>query len=437
MSTLWCEYAWLGGPRPQAGVVLELSGDTIESVTAAVERQPQGAQRVGGLVIPGLANVHSHAFQRALRGRTHSTSGSFWTWREQMYDLALKLDPDSLHALARATFAEMALAGITLVGEFLYLHHGPGGVPYADPNALGQAVMRAAAEAGVRLTLLDACYLDAGEAAQRRFCDRDADAWRMRVERLRGGPMVRIGAAIHSVRAVDPDAAASVAAWAAAERAPLHAHVSEQPAENEACLEARGTTPTGLLARAGALSARFTAVHATHVSDQDVALLGDADARVCLCPTTERDLADGIAPARRLAAARLPLSLGSDSNAVIDLFEEARAVELDERLASGIRGQHTAHELLVSATANGYASLGWHDGGEIRAGARADLVAVSLESVRLAGTTRENMLDALVFAAAAPDVREVIVGGRLIVRDGMHETLNVPQELQSAIERVL
>jgi formiminoglutamate deiminase len=297
--------------------------------------------------------------------------------------------------------------------------------------------MRAAAEAGVRLTLLDACYLDAGEAAQRRFCDRDADAWRVRVERLRGGPMVRIGAAIHSVRAVDPDAAASVAAWAAAERAPLHAHVSEQPAENEACLEARGTTPTGLLARAGALSARFTAVHATHVSDQDVALLGDADARVCLCPTTERDLADGIAPARRLAAARLPLSLGSDSNAVIDLFEEARAVELDERLASGIRGQHTAHELLVSATANGYASLGWHDGGEIRAGARADLVAVSLESVRLAGTTRENMLDALVFAAAAPDVREVIVGGRLIVRDGMHETLNVPQELQSAIERVL
>jgi cytosine/adenosine deaminase-related metal-dependent hydrolase len=209
--------------------------------------------------------------------------------------------------------------------------------------------------------------------------------------------------------------------------------VSEQPAENDASLLALGATPTAVLARAGALSELFTAVHATHVSAEDLALLGGARAHCCLCPTTERDLADGIGPAARLRDAGVRLALGSDSNAIIEPFEEARAVELDERLATGVRGHHEAGELLSAATAGGYASLGWPDGGEIRAGAPADLVAVSRDGVRLAGVADEGLLDALVFAGAAADVRDVIVGGRFVVRDGEHLALDVPRELAAAV----
>ncbi|MDQ6606489.1 MAG: formimidoylglutamate deiminase [Actinomycetota bacterium] len=441
MSVFWCELAWLGDAQPEAGVVIEASGERIEEVRAGVADPPPGSQRLDGLVIPGLANAHSHAFQRALRGRTHGAAGSFWTWREQMYELAGRLDPDLTLAVARATFAEMALAGVTLVGEFHYLHHGPGGVPYEDPNALGAAVIQAAAEAGVRLTLLDACYLHGGigippEAGQRRFCDRDVEAWTARVDRLRDGPRVRIGAAIHSVRAVDPASAAVVAKWAAAREAPLHAHVSEQPVENAACLDAYGANPAAVLARAGALSQRFTAVHATHVSEADLTLLGDAGTCCCLCPTTERDLADGIGPGRRLRDAGVRLALGSDSNASIEPFEEARAVELDERLATGVRGQHTASDLLQAATANGYQSLGWPEGGAIRAGALADLVVVRREGVRLAGVSAHDALAALVFAGAAADVRHVIVGGRFVVRDGAHVGLDVAGALADVLAKV-
>ena len=231
----------------------------------------------------------------------------------------------------------MALAGVTCVGEFHYLHHAPDGTPYDDPNAMGRAVLAAAGAAGLRITLLDACYLTGGLA---RFRDRDAAAWAERVDAIAERGASKIGAAIHSVRAVDPDGARVVAEWAGGR--PLHAHVSEQPKENEECLAAHGRTPTGLLADAGALSADFTAVHATHLTDDDVALLGGAGVTACLCPTTERDLADGIGPARRLAEAGARLATGSDSHAVIDPFEEARAIELDERLATGVRGVHHA-----------------------------------------------------------------------------------------------
>jgi formiminoglutamate deiminase len=437
VSSYWCELAWLGDSPAVSGVLISVEGELITSVEAGVAPPPD-AERLPGLTLPGLANAHSHAFQRALRGRTHGGSGSFWTWREQMYALAGTIDPDGYLALARATFGEMALAGVTVVGEFHYLHHGPGGVPYDDPNAMGHAVLQAASEAGLRITLIDACYLRGGfsqplDEVQKRFSDRDAEAWARRVDGI--DKEVRVGAAIHSVRAVDPSSARAVAEWASGRTVPLHAHVSEQPAENEGCLAAHGLSPTGVLAVAGALNERFTAVHATHLTDVDIAMLGDAGVTCCLCPTTERDLADGIGPARRLREAGARLSLGSDSHAVIDLLEEARAVELDERLATRERGSHSAVELLSAATSDGYRCLGWEDGGRIQPGALADFVTLGLDSVRLAGTDLSTALESALFAGTAADVRHVMVGGRFIVRDGAHVDLDVARELAAAVGR--
>ena len=439
MSAFWCELAWLGGETVESGVLLETADERIAAVSSGVGAPPPNAERLAGLVIPGIANAHSHAFQRALRGRTQKQTGSFWTWRKQMYELAGRLDPESVFALTRATFAEMALAGITLVGEFHYLHHGPDGHPYADPNEMGQAVIQAAAEVGIRLTLLDACYLHGGiepDPVQRRFFDADVDAWAARVEELEATPNTRLGAAIHSMRAVQPESASQIVRWADDRGLPLHAHVSEQRAENQACREVYGATPTALLHYEGALSDRFTAVHATHVSEEDIALLGAAGAYCCLCPTTERDLADGIGRARRLRDAGSSLTIGTDSNALIEPFEEARAIELDERLATGVRGGHSGASLLEAATMPGYASLGWAEGGAIREGALADLIAVSLDGVRLAGTPADDVVDALVFAGAAADVRHVIVGGEFVVRDGAHVSLEAPRELTAAINAV-
>jgi formiminoglutamate deiminase len=407
MTSHWCELAWLGGERAEPGVLVEVEDRRIASVASGVATPPPGAERLDGLTLPGLANAHSHAFHRALRGRAQAGAGSFWTWRERMYELAARLDPDGYLALARATFAEMALAGITVVGEFHYLHHGPDGAPYEDPNAMGRALIDAAREAGIRITLLDACYLHGGigeppAGAQRRFSDGGAGRWAARAGDLEPGPGARVGAAIHSVRAVDPEAAALVARWAGERSLPLHAHVSEQPAENEACLTAYGATPTTILERAGALSGRFTAVHATHPSEADVELLGAAGACCCLCPTTERDLADGIGPARRLRNSGATLTLGSDSHAVIDLFEEMRAVEMHERLATQQRGHFSAKELLAAATYDGHRSLGFDDAGRIAEGQRADLVTVDLDTIRTRGTGATP--ETLVFAATGADV---------------------------------
>jgi formiminoglutamate deiminase len=416
----WCELAWLGGEEPARGVLIELEGDRIASVQSGVLRVPRAVPKLAGLTLPGLANAHSHAFHRALRGRTHGGKGTFWTWREQMYALAATLTVDGYLALARATFAEMALAGITLVGEFHYVHDGS--------NTMGEAMIAAAQEAGIRITLLDACYLHGG---LERFRDASAEAWAERTDSLRGGDLARIGAAAHSVRAVDPESLRIVADVARERDWVLHAHVSEQRRENRDALEAYGGTPAELFDRAGALDERFTAVHATHLIERDVKLLGHA--RVCLCPTTERDLADGIGPARALRDAGAALCVGSDSHAVIDLFEEARAVELDERLATGERGRHAPADLLHLATLHGYESLGWPEGGRLAKGALADLVTVALDGVRLAGVDAEHAVPAVVFAAGAPDVRHVVVGGRPIVRDGKHVALDVPSELAAVL----
>jgi formiminoglutamate deiminase len=434
----WSPLAWLGGNVPSADVLIKTDGECIAAVRPSTPPPPD-AERLDGLVIPGLANAHSHAFQRALRGRTHAATGSFWTWRRQMYALAAGLDPDSMLTVTRATFGEMALAGVTLVGEFHYVHHGPGGQPYEDPNAMGAAVIQAAAEAGVRLTLLDACYLHGGlepDPVQERFFDPDVEAWAARVSGLSATPEARIGAAIHSMRAVQPEAASQVVRWADGREAPLHAHVSEQLAENQACREVYGASPTALLHYEGALSDRFTAVHATHVSEEDIALLGGASCFCCLCPTTERDLADGIARGRRLRDGGCRLTIGTDSNAMIEPLEEARAIELDERLASGVRGRHPGGSLLEAATACGYASLGWPEGGGLQEGALADFICLRTDGTRLAGLGPAELIDGVVFAGQAADVSHVVVGGELVVRDGIHRSLDVPRELATAVAAV-
>lgn len=441
MTAYLADHAWLGGDRAEADVLIEVEGDRVRSVTVGAEAAA-GATRLRGLTLPGLANAHSHAFHRALRGRTHRGSGTFWTWREDMYAVAAQLTPDSYFDLARAVYAEMALAGVSCVGEFHYLHHAPGGSAYADPNAMGEALVAAAQEAGIRITLLDACYLAGGpdsplEGAQVRFGDGDAHRWAERASALAGADHARIGAAVHSVRAVPADQLAVVADWAADRGAPLHFHLSEQRAENEACLARHGCTPTELLARHGALGDRSSAVHATHLTPDDIRALGGSGTTVCMTPTTERDLADGIGPARDLAAAGSPVSLGSDSNAVVDLLEEARALELGERLRTERRGHWPASALLTAATADGHASLGWPEAGRIAPGAPADLATVSLESVRLAGWSESTLLESAVFAASAADVTDLVVGGRPVVRGGVHLGVgDVAGALHAAIARL-
>jgi formiminoglutamate deiminase len=444
----WARHALLpDGPARDVTFTVAPDGTGAGRFTAVTPgTAPGAATRLPGVVLPGLADAHSHAFHRALRGRTHdsadgSGAGTFWTWRERMYAVAARLDPDAYLALARAAFAEHALAGVTAVGEFHYLHHGPGGRPYADPNAMGHALAAAARQAGIRLTLLDTCYLTADvdgrpvAGVQQRFSDGTVDDWAARVAALRDGPGLRIGVAVHSVRAVPRAALKTVAAVAAGSGAgnaaeagrPLHVHLSEQPAENAACRATHGLTPTGLLAAEGVLGPATTAVHATHLTPDDIALLGGSGTTACLCPTTEGDLADGIGPARALRDAGCPLALGGDQHAVTDPFAEARGLEMHERLASGERGRFTPAALLDALTA--HRALGWPDAGRLEPGARADLVAVRLDTPRTAGVDPAQV----VLAASAADVDTVVVDGRVVVAGGRHVLGDVGGLLRAAI----
>ena len=450
------ELAWLPGQGVLRDVLIEADGERFISVTPAASAVPGDAERLAGLTLPGFANAHSHAFHRALRTVTEADRGTFWTWRERMYEVAAGLDPDSYLRLARAVFAEMALAGITCVGEFHYLHHQAGGRPYADPNAMGRALVEAAGQAGLRITLLDTCYLAGGLAPgeprrmlplagpQQRFGDGNAVQWAARVSGLgydeHGmlSPHAKAGAAIHSVRAVPREQMHPVVAWAHRCGAPLHVHMSEQQAENEACRGRYGVSPARLLYDEDVLGPRTTVVHATHLEPGDLDLLGGCGVFACICPTTERDLGDGLAPSAALAAAGGTLTLGSDSHAVIDMLEEARGVEYAERLARRSRGHFTADALLQAVTFAGHTSLGWPDAGEIVPGAWADLVTVSLDTPRTAGATARLAAEAAVFAATAADVRNVVIGGRDVVRDGVHLLVpDVPAELTQAIRAVL
>ncbi|AYF76387.1 formimidoylglutamate deiminase [Nocardia yunnanensis] len=415
MSTYWFPRAWLPSGVSEA-VRIDVADGIITSVTPG---SPPAGNRLSGMAVPGFANGHSHAFHRALRGRTYADRGRFWSWRDRMYTVARRLEPDSYYRLARVVYAEMVLAGYTSVAEFHYLHHPGHGQRYADPNEFSHALVAAAEEAGIRLTLLDACYVAGGfgkptEGVQQRFDDGDAEAWARRVESfVPAGDLVIAGAAVHSVRAV-PAEQIAVVVRAAAGR-PLHVHVSEQPRENEECLAVHGCTPTRLLSAAGALGPRTVAVHATHLTAEDMTELSGG--WVCLCPSTEADLGDGIGPGRALADAGTGLSLGSDGQSIIDPWFEARALELHERLGSGRRGRFEVGELLSAATA--HAASGWSNTGTIAPGRDADLVCVDTESVRTAGVDGPGIL----FAATASDVTDVMIAGRWVVRDRCHRTI--------------
>ncbi|MSV75406.1 MAG: formimidoylglutamate deiminase [Actinobacteria bacterium] len=440
MTTVYrCEWAWIGaGSRADVDISVDESG-RISSIDSSDPQLRPEAVQLPGLVLPGFANGHSHAFHRALRGRTHGDGGTFWTWRERMYEVAAVLDPELYYELARAVYGEMALAGVACVGEFHYVHHAPDGSPYDDPNAMGEAVRHAARDAGLRLTLLDTCYLAGGlesgahvplSPRQARFGDGDAARWARRFEGLNADHSTVIGAAIHSVRAV-PSEQIPVVVQAGQGR-PLHAHLSEQLAENAACEEAYGLTPTGVLARAGALGPMTTVVHATHLTGADIGLLGSTRTSTCFCPTTERDLADGIGPAMELSKAGSPLCLGSDQNAVMDLIEEARALEMHERLQHHERGRFTPSALVDSLTVQGHTALGWSDAGRIEVGQRADLVAIRTDTVRTAGSEPEQVL----YSATVSDVDSVVVDGRLIASGGRHRSIDVSGELQDVVARV-
>jgi len=425
MTSFWAPRAWIGDAVAD-GVRVTASEGLITSVET--ETVPDAAdERLRGLVLPGAVNAHSHAFHRLLRGRTHGDGGSFWTWRELMYREAGRLDPASYERVATAVYAEMVAAGWTTVAEFHYVHHAPDVRPYDPPHAMERALARAARASGIRLTLLDTCYLSSGfgaplEPAQRRFGDTDAATWLARLAALRDvfaaeHPEVVLGAAVHSVRAVPVEALERIGAELDP-AIPLHVHLSEQPGENAACLEATGLTPTGLLARSGLLSSRLSAVHATHLTDDDVAALGDARATIVMCPTTEADLGDGVGPARRLADAGARLALGTDQHAVVDPLLEARALEHGERLASGRRGRFSPAELVAALTRGGAAAVG-RPVGRIAVGEPCDLLVVDETSARTAGSDPGQ----LVLSATAHDVTRVIIGGHERAVDGVHSTL--------------
>lgn len=427
MSRLWtADLAWLGGEDLAANILIEVSDGRFSRIETGTAEK--GVPRLSGVVLPGLVNAHSHVFHRMLRGRTHRQGGDFWAWRDLMYQVASTLTPDDYEEVATAVYVEMALAGITTVGEFHYLHHQPSGVPYDDHNEMGHRLVRAARRAGIRISLLDAGYLTAGfkgqplDPVQERFSDGTVGRWLDRVAELASvyqpAPDVRIGLAPHSVRAV-PEAGLGELSERHRGEVPVHVHVSEQPAENEECLEATGLTPVGLLDWVGLLGPSTTAIHATHLTPDDIEALGSSGTGVCYCTTTERDLADGIGPGAALSAAGSKLCVGSDSHAVIDLFEEARGIELHHRLASGRRGTLSPAQLLEAATANGAAALGFDPTGLV-VGADADFIVVSPDSPRMAGVDESEGVAMTVFSATSADVTDVFVAGRQIVSGGTH-----------------
>jgi formimidoylglutamate deiminase len=430
MSTWLPDYVYVDGRfQSDRAVVCGSDGKIVEITEAA----PDAIRLKGRAMLPGMVNAHSHAFQRVIRGRTEHrsqhTTDSFWTWREQMYAAANTLEPDEIYNVSRLAFLEMALTGITAVGEFHYIHHSPDGSPYSDPNLLEREVIRAARDVGVRIALLRVAYARAGyqtepNPQQIRFIEDSPDLYLKNLEQLLdiNDDMAWIGVAPHSVRAAPLEYLKTIVAFANEHELPVHMHVAEQPAEVSACIAEYGRSPVALLETEGLLSKRFTAVHAIHVTPKAIAALARNGAFVCACPTTERNLGDGVVPVDAYFDAGVRVSLGTDSQIQIDLLEDAREIEYHLRLQKMTRNvlaPMLAERLFDCATINGAASIGF-EGGRIAPGAPADFFTVDLNDLSIAGASVDDLLTNIVFSLARTAVRDVVVGGKRIVEDGNH-----------------
>ena len=442
------EQAWLpdfvyskGKFVPEIAVVCD-SGGRIARLSPASE-VAQAIRLPNRALLPGLVNAHSHAFQRLIRGRTEyrttNTQDSFWSWRELMYRAANQLSPDQLYTASRMAFLEMALSGITSVGEFHYIHHSRDGTPYPDANLLAKTVVRAARDVGLRIALLRVAYARAGyqtepNPQQTRFIEDSPDTYLKNLDQLQsdlsgGDGLAWAGIAPHSVRALPLYYLKAIADFGNARRLPLHMHTAEQPAEVSACIQEYGRSPVALLDTEGILSEHFTAVHAIHVTPKAIGALAQAGASVCACPTTERNLGDGIVQVDNYFKAGVPVSLGTDSQVQIDLMEDARELEYHLRLQRTERNvlaptddrnvSALASRLFDCATINGAKSIHL-DGGKLEPGLAADFFTVDLNDASVAGASADDLLAGIVFSLTRTAVRDVVVAGKRIVTDGQH-----------------
>ena len=454
MSQAWLPDLIYADGRFQSDVALVCDETVLRLAPAGEVHDPIRLSKRA--LLPGLINAHSHAFQRVIRGcterRSQHTTDSFWTWREQMYAAANRLSPEDIYAASRMAFLEMALSGITAVGEFHYIHHAPDGSRYADPNLLEREVIRAARDVGVRIALLRVAYARAGyqrepNPQQVRFIEDSPERYLKSLEELLTAPelkdgMAWAGVAPHSVRAVPLDYLKTIVAYANERGLVVHMHVAEQTAEVEACIEEYGRSPVALLDTEGLLSERFTAVHAIHVTPKAVNALARAQANVCACPTTERNLGDGVVPVDAYFNAGVPVSLGTDSQIQIDLLEDARELEYHLRLQRTARNilapdketdeSSLAQRLFACATTSGATSIGF-DGGSLEPGAPADFFTVDLDDPSVAGSTPENLLANIVFSLSRTAFKDVVVAGKRIVADGRHAQQD---EIVSAFQRI-
>ena len=399
----------------------------------------QAAANVGAdsacWALPGTANLHSHAFQRAMAGlseRRSSDHDSFWSWRETMYAFAALVTPDDLHAIAAQLYVEMLQAGYTHVCEFHYLHHAPDGKPYADPAAMSRALIGAARETGIGLTLLPVLYMRGGfdgralSQRQARF-GHSVDAFLRLLQILRAeeDAQLRIGMAFHSLRAVLPDALCTVLA-ALQSDLPRHIHIAEQLAEVDECIALRGSRPVRWLLDNASLDASWTLVHATHLDESELRGIAASGATVALCPTTEANLGDGLFPLRAYLDAGGAWGIGSDSNSSVSPIEELRWLEYGQRLGTRSRnvaadarlpsvGETLLHGVARSAAASSGVALG-----ALAPGQRADWIVLDADAPELAARGPAHLIDSWLFSGNRNLVRDVFVGGRCVVRDGRH-----------------
>ena len=426
--------------QPELALVADAAGTIINIVPAGKATNPIRLNHRA--LLPGLINTHSHAFQRVVRGKTEYRSSeandSFWTWRELMYRAANELSPEDVYTASRMAFLEMALGGITAVGEFHYLHKSTDGTPYDDANLLANEVIRAAGDVGIRIALLRVAYARAGyqkdvNPLQARFIE-PVDEYLKHLDSLMSvlkgsGGFAWAGAAPHSVRAVPLDYLKEVVGFARERQLPIHMHVAEQPAEVSACIKEYGRSPVALLETEGLLSDQFTAVHAIHVSQKAIAAIARSRATVCACPSTERNLGDGVVPADNYFQRGVRIALGTDSQIQIDLLEDARELEYHLRLQRTERNvlapandndtAALARRLFECATVNGATSLGFQ-GGSLDVGAPADFFTVDLNDPSIAGASKEDLLLSIVFSSSRTAVKDVVVAGKRIVEDGRH-----------------